>query len=64
MPKLTIDGIEFNSEDLSDNGKAQLASLQFIEVQTRKLKLDLAAYETALKSYMSAFKKEIGEEDD
>ena len=32
MPKISIDGIEYNSEDLTDNGKAQLASLQFLEV--------------------------------
>ena len=33
MPKITIDEVEYNTEDLSDNGKAQLASLQFLEVQ-------------------------------
>ena len=27
MPKSTIDEIEYNTEDLTDNGKAQLASL-------------------------------------
>lgn len=33
MPNLTVDGIEFHSEDLTENGKAQLASVQFLEVQ-------------------------------
>ena len=37
MPKITVDGIDYNTEDLSDNGKAQLASLQFLEVQMAKL---------------------------
>ena len=37
MPKITVDGIEYNTEDLSDNGKAQLASLQFLEAQMQKL---------------------------
>ena len=37
MPKITVDGIEYNTEDLSDNGKAQLASLQFLEVQLNKI---------------------------
>ena len=37
MPKITVEGIEYNTEDLSDNGKAQLASLQFLEVQMNKL---------------------------
>ena len=33
MPKITVEGLEYNTEDLTDNGKAQLASLQFLEVQ-------------------------------
>ena len=37
MPKITVDGIDYNTEDLSDNGKAQLASLQFLEVQMKKI---------------------------
>ena len=37
MPKITVDGIDYNTEDLSDNGKAQLASLLF-EVQMKKIK--------------------------
>ena len=38
MPKITVEGIEYNTEDLTENGKAQLASLQFLEVQMKKLK--------------------------
>jgi len=38
LPKVTVGGIEYNTEDLSENGKARLASLQFIEVQMNKLK--------------------------
>ena len=33
MPKITIDKIEYNTEDLSEAGVAQVASLQFLEVQ-------------------------------
>ena len=35
--KITIDDIEYNTEDLSDNGKAQVASLQFLEAQMNKI---------------------------
>ena len=35
MPMFTIDDVEYNTEDLSDNGKAQLASLQFLEMQMK-----------------------------
>ena len=37
MPKINVDGVDYNTEDLTDNGKAQLASLQFLEVQMQKL---------------------------
>ena len=54
MPKITIDDIEYNTEDLSENGKAQLASLQFLEVQTpSKLQSEIAVYQTARNSYGS-----------
>lgn len=59
MPKITIDEIEYNTEDLSDNGKAQLASLQFLEVQMQKLKSEIAVYQTARISYVTALKAEL-----
>ena len=59
MPKITVDGIEYNTEDLTDNGKAQLASLQFLEVQMNKLKNEIAVYQTAKSAYMSALKLEL-----
>ena len=42
MPKIKVDDVEYNTEDLTDNGKAQLASLQFLEVQMRKLKNEIS----------------------
>lgn len=59
MPKITVDGIEYNTEDLSDNGKAQLASLQFLEVQINKIKNEIAVYQTAKNAYVTALKAEL-----
>ena len=59
MPKITVDGIEYNTEDLSDNGKAQLASLQFLETQMNKLKGEIAVYQTAKNAYVTALKAEL-----
>ncbi len=59
MPKITVDGIEYNTEDLSENGKAQLASLQFLENQMKKLKSEIAVYQTAHSSYAAALKSEL-----
>lgn len=59
MPKITVDGVEYNSEDLTDNGKAQLASLQFLEVQMSKIKGEIAVYQTARAQYIVALKKAL-----
>ena len=59
MPKITVDGIDYNTEDLSDNGKAQLASLQFLDVQLKKIQGEIAVYQTARNSYVAALKAEL-----
>lgn len=56
MPKINLDGIEYNTEDLSDNGKAQVASLQFIEYQVNRIKSQIQIYNTAKQSYVKALK--------
>ena len=61
MPNIKIDDIDYNTEDLSDNGKAQLASLQFLEVQMARLKSEIAVYQTARNSYVAALKSELEE---
>lgn len=61
MPKISVDGIDYNTEDLSDNGKAQLASLQFLEVQMKKLKAEIAVYQTARSAYVNALKAELSD---
>lgn len=59
MPKITVDGVEYNTEDLTENGKAQLASLQFLEVQMNKIKSEISVYQTARMAYVAAFKAEL-----
>ena len=59
MPKITIDEVEYNTEDLTENGKAQLASLQFLEGQMSKIKSEIAVYQTARNTYIAALKAEL-----
>ena len=59
MPKITVAGIDYNTEDLTENGKAQLASLQFLEQQMAKLKSEIAVYQTARNAYAQALKSEL-----
>ena len=59
MPHITVDDVEYNTEDLTENGKAQLASLQFLEVQMKKLQAEIAVYQTAKSAYVAELKNEI-----
>ena len=59
MPKIKLDDIEYNTEDLTDKGKATLASLQFLEGQMNKMRSELAVYQTAQRTYVAALKTEI-----
>ena len=59
MPKIKLDDLEYNSEDLTDHGKAQLASLQFLEGQMQKIRQEMAVYQTAHRTYMKVLKAEI-----
>lgn len=59
MPKIKLDDIEYNSEDLTDKGKANLASLQFLESQMSKMRNEMAVYQTAQRTYVAVLKAEI-----
>lgn len=59
MPKITIDEIDYHTEDLTDSGRAQLKSLQFLESQMGKIKQEIAVYQTAHIFFSKALKAEI-----
>ena len=59
MPKIKIDDLEYNTEDLSEEGLAQLKSLQYLETQLQRLRSDIAVYQTAQRTYAAALKAEI-----
>ena len=61
MPKITIDQIDYHTEDLDEQGNAQLASLQFVETQMQTLRNEISVYQTARNAYMLALKAYIRE---
>lgn len=61
MPRLKLDDVEYHTEDLSENGKAILKSLQMLEVKMQELSNDITIYQTAKKTYVEALKAEIEE---
>lgn len=59
MPKVMVDDIEYNTEDLTETGRATLASLQFLESQMQKIRNEMSVYRVAQLSYIAALKVEI-----
>jgi len=61
LPKIKIDDLEYNTEDLTDQGKVVLASLQFVDQKLRNYRNEIAVYQTAQTSYLEALKSEISD---
>ena len=59
MATITIDDVAYDSDNLSDSAKAQVASLQFCQAEINRLKSQLAVYQTASAGYTSALKSEL-----
>ena len=52
--KVKIDDAEYNLDELSDNAKAQLASIQFVDKQLQQLQNEWAVCDTARIGYTRA----------
>ena len=57
--KITIDDIEYEFDNLSDNAKAQLANIQFVDTQLQQLNNEWAVSDTARIGYTNALKAEV-----
>ena len=56
-PKVNIDGVEYLLSDLSDEAKAQIQSLQFVEAEIGRLNAQVAVASTARMAYQNALKE-------
>jgi hypothetical protein len=54
MPTINIDNIEYDTDKLSDDAKAQLVSLQFCDQELQRLQAQAATYQTARMAYAKA----------
>jgi hypothetical protein len=59
MGNIVIDGTSYETDDLTDNAKAQVASLQFNEAHMNSLRNQLAIADTARMAYTAALKVEL-----
>ncbi len=64
MTKITIDEKEYDVDDLSDEAKAQVVSLNFVDAELNRLQLKVAAMQTARNAYAAALNSLLGEDED
>jgi hypothetical protein len=58
-PSISIDGLDYPIDALSDNAKAQLASVQVVDRRIANLQEELAILQTARIAYANALKQEL-----
>ena len=56
---ITVDGVEYNINEMSDAAKAQLSNSQFVDHQVRQLQNEWAISDTARLGYQAALKGEL-----
>ena len=59
METIKIDDKEYSLENLSEDAKKQLVSLQFVQNEIKRLEAQLAAFKTAEIAYSNALDNEI-----
>ena len=51
---ITIDNKQYDLDSLSEDAKAQLASIQFVDSELARMQAKAAAYQTARAAYLKA----------
>jgi hypothetical protein len=62
--KFNFDGKDYNSDDLSDKGKACLDKLQNLNLKKQQLSLEFADCEVLQKHYSELLKQELPKEEE
>jgi hypothetical protein len=62
MAIITIDGKDYDTETLSDEVKAQLTSVQFVDQELARLSAQAAVMQTARIAYAKALNDALGTE--
>ena len=59
LPKITIDGVDFDIEALSDEAKSQIQNIDFVNSEIQQKSNELQIAHTAKLTYLNALKREI-----
>jgi hypothetical protein len=62
MATLTIDGREYDTEQLSDAAKAQITNIQIVDQKLAQLQQEVAIMQTARNAYVQALQAELPKE--
>lgn len=63
MPKITLDDVEYHTEDLSEQGVLEFKSLQYLETQMEKMNKEIEIYSVVEKYYVDELRKAISVDD-
>ena len=56
---ITVDDVEYKLSEMSDDAKAQLSNIQFVDQQVQQLQNEWAVSDTARLGYQAALKGEL-----
>ena len=59
MPNFTIDELDFNTEDLSDDGKRRIAQIEWIDAQISQKLQEITVIKTAIARLEQEIKEHI-----
>lgn len=59
--KVTIDNQEYEVDNMSEDAKGQLSSIQFVDGELARLQALIAVYQTARNGYFNALKAALPE---
>ena len=59
MPNITIDELDFNTEDLSDDGKRRIAQIEWIDSQISQKLQEISVIKTAIARLEQEIKEHI-----
>ncbi len=54
--EVTVDGVSFRMDQLNEEARAQVISLQFVQAEIERLNAQLAVYATAKIAYQNALR--------
>jgi hypothetical protein len=61
MAMIKIDGKDYDTDKLSEQARAQLVNLSFVDNEASRLQAQMAVLQTARQVYVRALKEALGE---